>query len=164
MFRAPVTILLLGVLAGPVHVSGQVESEPAAVTLVARVQESFALYPVPLPVTEREPSEAVSNAAGVEVVLGWRLRHGRSFQVGYVLADESGDQPKTLASGMVLPSRFQAAPLIQSFLPSLPTLPGTVSGWGNAETDPSGIAGFVLFIPPVSQAQSPTLRLRAIIL
>lgn len=164
VFRAPVTILLLGVLAGPVHVSGQVESGPAVVTLVARVQESFALSHGALPVTGPEADEVALNPAYVQVVLGWWLRHGRSFQVGYDLAEDTGDRPLTLASGMVLPSRIQAAPLVQSFLPSHPTPPGTVSAWGNAETDPSGVAGVVLYIPPSGQAQSHTLRLRAIIL
>lgn len=164
VFRAPVTLLLLGMLAGPMDVSAQVESKTAAVTLVARVQESFALYHVPLPITEPVSSEAVSNPWGVQVVLGWRLIHGRSFQVGYELADESGLRPTTLASGVVVPSQIPAVPPIQSFLPTVPTHPGTMGGWGNSETDPSGVAGFFLLIPPSGPGQSPTLRLRAIIL
>ena len=164
MFRAPVIILLLGMLAVPGRLSAQVGSKTAAVTLVARVQESFALYHVPLPATDPGGNEPAPNPPGVQVVLGWRLLHGRSFQVGYELADESGQQHTTLAAGVVVPSQIPFGPPVQSFLPTVPTHPSTMGGWGNSETDPSGVAGFFLFIPPGGQAQSPTLRLKAIIL
>ena len=164
VFRAPVIVLLLGMLGCAAQAYAQVESNTAAVTLIARVQESFALFPVPMPVVQAGTGQPASNPQGLHVVLNWRLRHGRTFLVGYELVDEVDGQPTTLSSGVVLPSRIQDAPPIFSFLPSLPHAPGAVGAWGNRETEPSGVAGILLSLPGSKQAQSPTIHIRAIIL
>jgi hypothetical protein len=164
VLRALASILVLVAWAGGVPACAQVASKSAAVTLVARVQESFTLFPTPIPALDPDSDQPGSNPQGVQVVLSWRLHHGRSFQVGYDLTDESGNQPATLSSGVVVPSRISAVPLVYSFLPVPSALPGIVGGWGNRETDPSGVAGFSFLIPFHYQAERPTLRLRAIVL
>ena len=164
MFRVPATVLLLGVLGCAGEAYAQVGSNTAAVTLVARVQESFALTPALVPAEEPGSAELKTDPQGVHVVLNWRLRHGRTFLVGYEVAGEVNGQPTTLSSGLVSPSRIQDAPPLFSFLPSLPKAPAPIGAWGNRETDPSGVGGILLFLPENDKSRNPTLRLRAIIL
>ena len=162
--KAPVLTLILGVMLGGVDGSAQVESRAAAVTLVARLPETFALFPAPVTAEDLEPEKPPSDAPPLLVVLHWRLSHGRSFQVAYELAEESEGQPATSFSGVVVPSRVLAQPPIFSFAPSLPARPGPLGMWGSKETEPSGTAGLLMAIPANNQASPPTLRLRAIIL
>ena len=162
--KAPVLVLILGVVLGGVDGSAQVESRAAAVTLVARLPETFALFPAPVPATEPDPEKPPSGAQTLLVVFNWRLSHGRSFQVAYDLAEDSEGQSAASFSGVVVPSRVSAQPPISSFAPTIPARPGPLGIWGNKETDPSGAAGLLMAIPPIEQALTPTLRLRAIIL
>jgi hypothetical protein len=164
VFRAPAIVLLLGLLGCAAQAYAQVESNIAAVTLIARVQESFALTPGPMPVEVAESDRPATNPQGVHVVLNWRLHHGRTFQVGYEVADEWDGQSATLASGVLTPSRILDAPPIFSFMPIAPNGPGPVGAWGNRETDAFGVGGILLTIPSNDQLRKPTLRLRAIIL
>jgi hypothetical protein len=151
-------------LAGAAPAHAQVASSTASVSLVAHVQESFALIPAVLPPEQAEAANPDSGPKALHVVLNWRLRPGRTFQVGYELADEVGGLNVVSSEGTISPSRVQDTVPVFSFLPRPPHEIQAVAAWGNRETDPAGAAGILLNIPLAETPTPPVLRLRAIIL
>ncbi len=140
----------------------QLRSSAASVTLIAQVQESFSLHSVEIPLAQPLAGGEPSTPRVVQTLLGWQLRPGRTFQLTYHLENATGPADSPSYFGTVILSRVTPLPPILSFLPSAPPA-GVIAGWGNAETAPTGVAGFALVVPPVSPLEAPVLRIRAII-
>jgi hypothetical protein len=143
VLKAPATALMLGLLACAVPARGQMQSKATAVTLVASVQESFALVAMSAPAEADNRSSVPSE---MQVGLSWRLR------------------PKVLSQGTFVPSDVQDQLPIFSFLPAASEGIKPVFSIGNRETEHSGVAAVLLAVPKTEATSAPVLRLRAIIL